>query len=219
MTHQTRIRALGLIALAALGFIGTRAEVGPVESDLTSRAAAALGGAGLESPALLVAGRDATISGAASSPSARRGAVEAVAGVWGVRTVDAELVWIRLGASGEPAASAPRVAPGADLLSYDCYILWPWLLPAAILGAAAAWTKAGDAATSRRRRLGLAASGGGAAIALAIGIGAAAMQWPPGRPGFWLEAGSLFLASYCVGGFAAAAFPREGRKGARVETR
>jgi hypothetical protein len=203
-----QIRALGLIALAALGFVGTLAEVGPVESDLTGRAAATLGGAGLESPALLVAGRDAAISGAASSPSARRGAVEAVAGVWGVRTVDAELVWIKPGASDEQAASAPRAAPGVDLLSYDFYILWPWLLPAAILGAAVEWTKASDAATSGRRRLGLALSGGAAAIAFAVGIGAAAMRWPPGRPGFWLEAGLLFLASYRVGGFAGESISR-----------
>lgn len=206
MAHQTRIRTLGLIALAALGFVGTRAEVGPVESDLTSRAAAALGGAGLESPALLVAGRDATISGAASSASARRGAVEAVAAVWGVRTVDAELVWIKPGASSAPAASAPRAAPGADLLSYDTYILWPWLLPAAILGAAAGWPKAGDPDASARRGHAAALWLVAASIAFAVGIVAAAMRWPPARPGFWLEGGSLFLAWYCVGAFAGKSF-------------
>lgn len=202
MAHQTRIRALGLMALLALGLVGTLAEVGPVESDLTSRAAAALGGAGLESPALLVAGRDAAISGAASSPGGRRGAVDAVAGVWGVRKVDAALVWIKPGASAEPAAPAPRAAPGADFLSYDFYILWPWLLPAGVLGAAIEWPKAGDAEASGRRRLGPAVSLGAASIAFAAGLAAAAMRWPPGRPGFWLEAGLLFLAAYCVGGVA-----------------
>ncbi len=220
MAPKLRIRALGLLALAALGFVGTRAEVGPLESDLTSRAAAALGGAGLEDPALLVAGRDAAISGAASSPSGRRGAVDAVAGVWGVRSVDAELVWIRPGASAEPAASAPPAAPGADFLSYDFYILWPWLLPAAILGAAIEWPKAGDAEATAGRGRGLALRLVAASIAFALGIAAAAMRWPPGRPGFWLEAASLFLASYCVGAFAAGAFPPRGGKGrARSEAR
>ncbi len=196
MAHQTQIRALGLVALALSWVVGTLVELGPVELDLTGRAAAALGAKMLESPALLVAGRDVAISGAASSASARQGAVEAVAGVWGVRKVDAELVWIRRGASVGPAASAPRAAPGAgaDFLSYDIFFLWPWLLPAAILGAADA---------SARRDRGLALGSGAASIAFAAGIAVAAMRWPPGRPGFWLEAGALFLAAYGLGGFAA----------------
>ena len=211
MAPKLRIRALGLIGLASLWFVGTRAEIARLESDLTSRAAAALGGAGLESPALLVAGRDAAISGAASNPSGRRGAVDAVAGVWGVRTVDAELVWIRPAASAEPTAPAPRAASRADFLSYDFYILWPWLLPAAILGAANEWLRADDAKATPRPGRGLALRLAAASVAFALGIAAAAMRWPPGRPGFWLEAASLFLASYCVGEF----FPRLREKVAR----
>src|SRR5271170_382816 len=109
MARQMRISALGLTALAVLGLLGTLAEVGPIELDLTRRAAAALGGAGLQDPALLVAGRDAAIFGAASSPTARQSAVDAVAGVWGVRKVDAELVWIKHDAAA-PTAAAPHAA-------------------------------------------------------------------------------------------------------------
>ena len=215
MARQTRKWALGLMALAVLGFVGTFAEVGPVELDLTSRAAAALGGAGLERPALLVAGRDAAISGEAASPGARQGAVAAVAGVWGVRKVDAELVWIRLGANAETGAPAPRAAPtaGVDFLAYDFSFLWPWLLPAAILGAALARTRAGDPEACARRRRGLALWLGAASIAFAAGIGVAATRWAPGRPAFWLEAASLFLTSFFAGGFAARTFrPRGGRR-------
>ncbi len=199
MAREPAKKALGLVALALLWAIGTLREVGPIEADLTSRAAAALGGAGLDGPALLVAGRDVAISGAASSASGRQGAIDAVAGVWGVRKVDAELVWIKLGASAAPAA--PRAAPaaGADFLSYDFSFLWPWLLPAAILGVALARALTGGAGASARQGPRLALSSGSAAIAFALGLVAAAIRWPPGRPGFWLEAGSLFLAVYFAG--------------------
>jgi len=205
MAHPTRTRALGLTALALLWVAATRFEIGPIELDVTARAAAALGAAGLDDPALLAAGRDVAISGAASSARARQGAVEAVAGVWGVRKIDARLVWIRRAASAEPGAPAPRAAPAAgfDWLSYDIFFLWPWLTPAAILGAAEA---------RGRRGRGLALRLGAAATAFAAGIAVAATGWPPGRPGFWLEAGSLFLAAFFVGGAAAHPFSRSREK-------
>jgi hypothetical protein len=205
MVRQTQKWALGVAALAALGSLGTLVEVGPVESDLTRRAAAALGGVGLAEPALLMSGRDALISGEAASPDARRAALDAVAGVWGVRSVEAGLVWIRLGAGAGSGAPAPRAGPG--WLGYDFSFLWPWLLPAAALGAAVARPASGAGRSSARRGRALALWSGAASIALAAGIVVAATRWPPGRPAFWLEAAALFAASFCVGGVAVQTFP------------
>ncbi len=218
MARKPRKWALGLVALAPLGVVGTLAEVGPVELDLTSRAAMALGGAGLEGPALLVNGRDVAISGEASSASARQGAFDAVAGVPGVRRVDAELVWIKLGAGGEPGAAAPRagLGVGVDFLGYDFSFLWPWLAPAAILGAAVARPRAGGAGASSRLGYALALWLGAAAIAFGAGVLVAATRWPPGRQAFWLEAGSLFLTSYCVGAAARRSFCRWRAPGGRL---
>ncbi len=213
VTRKVRMWALGLAALATLGSLGTLSEVGPVEGDLTRRATAALGGVGLTEPALLVTGRDTLISGEAANPSARRAALEAVAGVWGVRDVDAELVWIKLGAGEGAGAPTPRV--GAGGLGYDFYFLWPWLLPAAALGVAVALPQVGaDSALADRRRA-LALGSGAAAIAFTAGILVAATRWPPGRPAFWLEAASLFVLAFCLGGVAARFLSRSREKAAR----
>ncbi len=214
MAHQTQIRALGLMALAALGFVGTLAEVGPVESDLTSRAAAALGGAGLESPALLVAGRDAAISGAASSPRRaarrRRSGRRRLGRAESRRRAGVDQAW------GERRAGRERAASRAGRRS-SCRMTFTFFGRGCCRPRSSAPRSNGRKRATRRasgrRRLGLALSGGAASIAFAVGHRRRRDAMAAGPAGL-LAGGRAAVprGSYRVGGFAGESISRLRRR-------
>ena len=78
---------------------------------------------------------------------------------------------------------------------YEISFLWAWLVVAMMIGCVAGWA-AKPVGLRGGGSLGWAAP---ALIGLAIGLVAAWLHWLPGRAGFWLDTGLLFLASYGVG--------------------
>ena len=77
----------GLLALAVLWLVANVWSNAGVASDLSGRAANALGTDLLDKPKVAVAGRDATIDGAAFSPASAAAALAAVEGLPGIRLV------------------------------------------------------------------------------------------------------------------------------------
>lgn len=89
---------------------------------------------------------------------------------------------------------------------FDAY--WIPMALAAVLGAGV-----GAAAMSGGGRRDRAWSLAGAVLFLAA-LALAALRWPPGRPGLWLETGLLLVACYTAG-FLAGAVPTRGSAAGR----
>lgn len=83
----TTILGLGLIGFVLLALLTIVLAGGWIESDLAERGRNELDAAGHGWAELSVSGRDVTLSGAVPEGVSSQGAVEAVAGVWGVRVV------------------------------------------------------------------------------------------------------------------------------------
>jgi OOP family OmpA-OmpF porin len=84
----------GLLPLVALVLVAGFWQQGRVEADLTTRANAALSGAGLDWAKAALAGRDSRLSGEAPTPEARSAALAAADGVFGVRRVAADAITV-----------------------------------------------------------------------------------------------------------------------------
>ena len=90
MARQTQRWSVGLVPLAILWFAATAYEVGEIETDISTRGAAALGARTLDQPGLAVSGRDASIAGAAFADNGRQAARNSVSAVAGVRLVNTD---------------------------------------------------------------------------------------------------------------------------------
>lgn len=101
----------GLIPVAMLSWGTFYRERPNVETDLTQRATDALGAAGQSWAKVTVTGRDAVISGRARRDGQPKAALDAVRGVWGIRSV--QLKTDLAGASAPPVAVGPQVDPEA----------------------------------------------------------------------------------------------------------
>ncbi len=86
MSRSTRMILL-MFAFAALTALCVRTRVGAIQSDLQSRARAALDRADMHWATVVMVGREAMVSGTAPTTDAGREAAVAVAAVDGVRTV------------------------------------------------------------------------------------------------------------------------------------
>lgn len=79
----------GLIPVAMLALLANHWERAGIEADLSERARQAFAKIGLDWPAVAFEGREAALTGRALDESEPRKAVDALRGVWGVRTVKA----------------------------------------------------------------------------------------------------------------------------------
>lgn len=99
----------GLIPVAMLSWGTYYRERPHVEADLTVRATEALRAAGQSWAKVTVSGREAVITGRAKKDGQGKAALDAVRGVWGIRTV--QLKTDLAGAGAAPVAVGPKVTP------------------------------------------------------------------------------------------------------------
>ncbi|MEM8952168.1 MAG: BON domain-containing protein [Pseudomonadota bacterium] len=87
---STTILGLGLIGFVLLALLTIVLAGGWIEDDLADRSRAELEAVGQSWAAVEMSGRDAILTGEASDADAAQQAVDAVASLWGVRTVHDE---------------------------------------------------------------------------------------------------------------------------------
>ncbi len=87
---STTILGLGLIGFVLLALLTIVLAGGWIEDDLADRGREELEAVGQSWASIEMHGRDAVLTGAAADADAAKQAVDAVAAVWGVRTVQDE---------------------------------------------------------------------------------------------------------------------------------